>query len=277
MTGQLVVRLGNGLRIPYLEQGDRGRAPPVLLLHAWGDSPEFWRPLLDRLPPAVHVLVPAGRGHGGADAPAHGYTVADFAEDVVLFLDAIEAVDPVVPARAVLVGHSSAGLVARAVAATHPERVAGLVLIGSPYSLHGRRPAFLDALEQLQDPISPDALAPILDEFPAPPSLPAAVRDAVARDARATPARVWKQTFAGLTSAPPPAPPRHPPPTLVLHGADDAFLDPSDAEALRRDLSGELVIVDGAGHIVLWDDPSRVAHELLRFLSRIRPATTNYH
>lgn len=243
----------------------------MLLLHAWGDSPEFWRPLLDRLPPAVHALVPAGRGHGGADAPAEGYTVPDFADDVVLFLDAVDATP------AVLVGHSSAGLVARAVAAAHPERVAGLVLIGSPYSLHERRPAIVEAVEQLHDPISPDVLAPILDLFPAPPSLPAAVREAVARDALTIPARVWQQTLAGLTSAPTPVPPRHPPPTLVIHGADDPFLEPSDAEALRRDLDGELVIVEGAGHLVLWDAPDRVAVELREFLGRIRPAGTNYH
>jgi hypothetical protein len=28
---------------------------------------------------------------------------------------------------------------------------------------------------------------------------------------------------------------------------------------------------------VLWDDPDRVAVELLRFLDRLRPAASNYH
>ncbi len=264
----------------------------MVLLHAWGDSPEFWRPLLDRLPSTVHALVPAGRGHGGADAPENGYALADFAEDMILFLDAVNAVDPfdgvdgvnpvdargeVDTATAILVGHSSGGYIARATASAYPDRIAGLVLIGSPYSLHGRRPGFADAVEQLQDPISPESLAPILDLFPAPPTLPKAVSDAVARDARLIPARVWQQTLTGLTSAPPPIPPRHPPPTLVMHGADDSFLDLSDAEALRRDLGGELAIVDGAGHLVLWDDPDRVAALLLHFVRRIRPAATNYH
>ncbi len=270
----------------------------MVLLHAWGDSPEFWRPLLDRLPSTVHALVPAGRGHGGADAPENGYALADFAEDVALFLDAVSGRDAVTgldavsgldagdsvdargeadSATAILVGHSSGGYIARAAAAAYPERMAGLVLIGSPYSLHGRRPGFADAIERLRDPIAPETLASIRALFPAPPSVPAAIRDAVARDARSIPARVWQQTLAGLTSATPPVAPPHPPPTLVIHGADDPFLDLSDAHALFRDLDGELAVIDGAGHLVLWDDPDRVAALLLQFLGRIRPAATNYH
>jgi pimeloyl-ACP methyl ester carboxylesterase len=50
---------------------------------------------------------------------------------VVAFLDAAGV------ASATLVGHSGSCLTARQVAEVHPERVARLVLIGSPVSLSG--------------------------------------------------------------------------------------------------------------------------------------------
>ena len=53
-----------------------------------------------------------------------------------------------------LVRSSSGGYVAQQVAVDNPNRVAGLVLVGSPHSLHGR-PAFADEVERLTDPVDP--------------------------------------------------------------------------------------------------------------------------
>ena len=66
------------------------------------------------------------RGHGAADRPKAGYALAEFADDVVAFMDAVGL------SSAVLLGSSSGGYVAQQVAVTYPSRVAGLVLVGSP-------------------------------------------------------------------------------------------------------------------------------------------------
>ena len=69
------------------------------------------------------------RGHGGSDAgPAHRYSIAAFADDVLALCDAL-GVD-----RFVAGGISMGAAVALRIAARHPERVRGLVLV---------RPAFL--------------------------------------------------------------------------------------------------------------------------------------
>lgn len=66
-------------------------------------------------------------GHGGRPrvAPA---TVERFAE----------ALAPELPARAVVIGHSLGGMVAMALAAGHPDRVAGLVVAESAYTMQAR-------------------------------------------------------------------------------------------------------------------------------------------
>jgi pimeloyl-ACP methyl ester carboxylesterase len=98
------------------------------------------------LPATIHAVAMDQRGHGAADKPADGYALVDLADDVVAFLDAVGV------SAAVLLGSSSGGYVAQQVAVRTPDRVNGLVLVGSPRSLRGR-PSFADELDGLTDPV----------------------------------------------------------------------------------------------------------------------------
>src|SRR5207302_77029 len=73
------------------------------------------------------------RGFGFSGKPATGYDKASYARLTVALLDALHLPD------AVLIGHSMGGAIAAEVAIAHPERVRGLVLIGSA-GLGARRP-----------------------------------------------------------------------------------------------------------------------------------------
>ena len=139
------VRLRTGLTVPYVAQGDRSGVP-VVLLHAWGESLGSFDRLLPLLPATIHAVAMDQRGHGAADQPADGYTLVDLADDVEAFMDAAGL------SAAVLVGSSSGGYVAQQVAVRSPDRVNGLVLVGSPRSLRGR-PSFADEVDRLTDPV----------------------------------------------------------------------------------------------------------------------------
>jgi non-heme chloroperoxidase len=141
-------RLASGPQVHYAEQGDPG-GEPIVFLPAYTDSWFSYSRVLPLLPGRYRALAVDQRGHGDSERPACCYAVEDFAADVVAFLDAVGA------QRATLVGHSGSCLVARRVAEVHPERVARLVLIGSPGSL-GDNQEELElqrAVGGLQDPV----------------------------------------------------------------------------------------------------------------------------
>src|SRR2546429_8654608 len=71
------------------------------------------------------VIAFDNRGFGFSDKPDTGYANASYAHLTVALLDSLHLPD------AVLVGHSMGGAIAAEVAIAHPERVRGLVLIGS--------------------------------------------------------------------------------------------------------------------------------------------------
>src|SRR6516162_5635179 len=116
------VVLATGVSVPYVSAGPTTGAP-VVLLHAWGESWHSFDRLLPLLPGTVHAVAMDLRGHGDADKPATGYSLAEVAADVVAFMDAAG-----IPS-AVLLGSSSGGYVAQQVAITSPDRVSGLVLV----------------------------------------------------------------------------------------------------------------------------------------------------
>jgi pimeloyl-ACP methyl ester carboxylesterase len=128
------VRLGTGLTVPYVAQGDRCGVP-VVLLHAWGESVGCFDRLLPLLPATIHAVAMDQRGHGAADKPADGYTLPELADDVVAFLDAVGLTS------AVLLGSSSGGYVAQQVAVRTPDRVAALSLLDRHAVFGAARPS----------------------------------------------------------------------------------------------------------------------------------------
>lgn len=59
-------------------------------------------------------------------------------------------------------------------------------------------------------------------------------------------------------------------PTLLLWGETDPFAFVSSAHRFERDIPGaELVMLEGAGHFVIDDEPERCAREIAGFLKRV--------
>jgi pimeloyl-ACP methyl ester carboxylesterase len=112
----------DGIRIAYESHGSGSLK--VLLLHGWGGSSSYWRDLVSHLNlEGLHLIAPSYRGHGDSEKPSAGYTLDQFAKDVLAVADAEGA------RRFVLVGFSMSGKFGQYVATVQPKRLLGLVLI----------------------------------------------------------------------------------------------------------------------------------------------------
>jgi pimeloyl-ACP methyl ester carboxylesterase len=258
-----VIHLRTGLNVTYVARGDPSGVP-VMLLHAWGESLGCFDRLTPLLPTTISALAMDQRGHGNSDKPAEGYLLTDLADDVTAFLDAMG-----IPS-AVLVGSSSGGYVAQQVAISSPERVRGLVLVGAPRSLRGR-PAFADEVDGLTDPINRAWVKESLTWFPRFHEVPGWYIEARVDDGVQMPARVWRQALAGLTEATAPTEVGtiHSP-TLIIWGARDELLPRADCDALAAAIPGSrLLVYPDTGHLVLWEQPARIASDLSAFIARL--------
>ncbi len=100
---------------------------PVLFVHSFAGSSAHWQGQLEHLRATRRAVAMDLRGHGGSDAPAgNAYAVSALADDIGAVADRLEL------RRFVLVGHSMGGAAAIAYAGRNPDRVAGLVMVGTP-------------------------------------------------------------------------------------------------------------------------------------------------
>jgi len=115
--------LVDGTRIRYI---DVGRGVPVVFLHGLGASVYAWRKNLAAVAAAgFRVIAFDNRGFGLSDKPPIPYDNAAYARLAIALMDSLRLTD------AVLVGHSMGGAIAAEVAIEYPQRVRGLVLVGS--------------------------------------------------------------------------------------------------------------------------------------------------
>jgi pimeloyl-ACP methyl ester carboxylesterase len=110
----------------HVDNGGKGGIP-VVFVHSFGGSTAHWSAQLAHLRPTRRAVAIDLRGHGQSDPPADGdYAVESLAGDIAAVADGL------VLNRFVLVGHSMGGSAAAAYAGAHTDRVAGLVLVGTP-------------------------------------------------------------------------------------------------------------------------------------------------
>jgi pimeloyl-ACP methyl ester carboxylesterase len=256
MTPQIkYLTLPTGITVEYIENGALAGAP-LLLLHGLSDSWHSFLPLLPHLPRGVRALAFTQRGHGRSSKPRKDYGIETMVDDAIAFLDAMH-VD-----RAVIAGHSMGAAVAALLAAAHPERVAGLALLGAFADFRGNAGVIelRQDVQDLTDPIDPDfarafqvsTIARMVDdEF----------IDLVVADSQALPSFAWRSIVDALTATDLAAAfGKIDAPTTLVWGDQDMFVPRSDQDvmlsAIRR---AELHVLRGTGHAVHWDRPGDTA------------------
>jgi pimeloyl-ACP methyl ester carboxylesterase len=158
-------------------------------------------------------------------------------------------------------------LVARRVAAAHPDRVARLVLIGSAYV--PRNPVTVGvqaSLRDLADPV-PKAFAREFQASTACRPLPEDFFERIVTESLKLPTRLWRQIFDGIVAFDDTRElGRIVAPTLLLWGERDALFGREDQRRLVESIpNARLTIYPDTGHCPNWERPERVAADLTAF------------
>jgi pimeloyl-ACP methyl ester carboxylesterase len=274
-----------GVRLGYEIYGD-GEIT-ILLLPTWTIvHSRQWKMQVPYLSRHFRVVTYDGPGNGLSDrvtAPER-YTADSYADDAVAVLDAA-GVD-----RAVVVGLSLGARYGVSLAARHPDRVLGLVAIGSSLPLVpplAERAAIVGALHQPAptDPqgwekynvdywhrdyadfvefffsqvfSEPHSTKPREDTLGWGLETGPEILEAEARSKELESSVVWEDLVSQVTC-----------PTLVIHGTRDRIQPHGVGEAMARLSGGALVSLEGSGHLPNVRDPVRVNRLIRDFVERL--------
>jgi len=240
----------------YVDDGGRGGLP-VVFVHSFAGSSGHWAGPLAHLRPSRRAVALDLRGHGRSQAPAPGgYTVDGLAADIAAVVDGLGL------KRFVLVGHSMGGAAATAYAGAHPDRVAGLVLVGTPgKSSPEQASKILASMEADYDKVTEGYWTKLLGG--AQPGVAARVRSDMKKLPRAPSMEIMKAIFA---YDPLPALRAYPGPKLIVdtpHGEGPGSLHSQAPEIPRK-------VITGTSHWPHMDKPEEFNAILDGFLETVR-------
>jgi pimeloyl-ACP methyl ester carboxylesterase len=273
--GQIIDTFGGKVQVT-----DSGRrdASPIVLLHCYTCSLNWWDGMLPALERQHRVIRIDLLGHGGSDKPTNGYSMENQAATVASALSSL-GVD-----HATIVGHSLGFTVATALAESSPELVSRLVDIDqAPDSSYGSEP-FVARLVHV--PLLGQAIYRTTPDFVIRNNLKVAFApgynlasgfedpDQIVTDVRATTyssftksasdeedfvdSKPLNERLAALAN---------PPPLLVIFGTEDQLYDPAEKAAdAYKDVPGVTIsMIEGAGHSPNVEKPVQTAGLILEF------------
>lgn len=224
-----------------------GTGEPLVLIPGLGQTSQCWGYLLERLSPHFRCILIDNRCSGKSGSVSPFFTISAMADDVQSVLE-----DAGIRSAHIL-GNSLGGMVAQAFALRHPESVTTLTLLSTSPGVAG---------------------------FPCHPSVFAsgvkALRDRwrgrpVAGAPKAEGEGKWHASLghflATITWAGLPWLHRIAAPTLVIHGTHDRVIPVLNAHLMARTIPGaQLLLLHGAGHLVMRKDEVKIADAILQFL-----------
>jgi len=115
------------IKLHYLDWGGSGQ--PLVLLHAWGDSPYIFEGIANSLKKNFRIIAYSKRGHGKSETTDSLYDNSTLVSDLRLLLDSLNI------EKANLLGWSMAGNEITEFATRYPERTNRLIYFEGGYDL----------------------------------------------------------------------------------------------------------------------------------------------
>lgn len=254
-----------------LERNDRtlgyhvtGKGPPVLLLASAGREASDFNELALALGLAGYRTIALdAHGIGSSTLPADPFTLFDMADDVHAIVDAeLESGEKVT-----VIGHAFGNRLARAFASRHDNHVQSVILIASggakpiPAKADAALRAIFDPRRTVAQRIADIDYAFFAEGNKIPEHwLVGWHRHTAVLQGKAKGSDSYDQWGAGGSR-----------PMLVLQAAEDTIAPPEDAGiplAARYPDRVQLVMIAGAGHALLPEQPDAIARAILDFMEK---------
>ncbi|MEQ4720327.1 alpha/beta hydrolase [Nonomuraea sp. B19D2] len=248
----------------YVCQDGPRDAPALLLIHGSASSARSWDPLVPLLTGCHRVIRIDLLGHGRSAKPDdRSYATPEQARRVGMALDLVGV------KHAIVVGHSSGGVIATALAEQRPDLVTALALINTGPSMDAFiAPAESAAITPSQWPPTDEQLRQFASTgfsragYQVPQELLGEMRAMTYHTLTAT----MQATREYLEQRP--LPDRLTvlgKPLLVIFGEDDRRWRSSSAADYRAVPGARIELLPGLGHSPILEDPPRTATPLLAF------------
>jgi len=248
----------------------RGEGAPILFIHGFPFDRTVWRHQLAGLSRWKRIA-PDLRGAGASSVPADGYSVAQYADDIVQVLDTLEL------DRAVVCGLSLGGYTLFELLRRHAGRVRAAVFCSAKATADSAearrgRDEMATLVERegtgaVAERLLPQLLAPAT--FAAQPDVVAHVREMIDRTPvpglvgalRALRDRPDSTPMLGAISVP----------TLVIAGEADKIAPPDGLRAMAQAVPGaQFAAIPAAGHLAPLEQPLGTSRALADFLDGVR-------
>jgi esterase len=262
----------NGLKIHYLDWGNEGK-PPFIMLHGISRTAHTFDHVARRYQKDYHVIAVDMRGHGDSDwDPKAQYLVEDYVKDIEALVQQLKL------KNIVMMGNSTGGRVVQVMAGLHPDLVSRIVV----EDVGPERPASIanGFAQRVQQERAEDTSWASEDELFAQTKkqnpgvgdeiLRSYVKSAVKR--RADGRFVWKRDpqlskgfvvtelwqYISKISCP----------TIYILGGKSTIVPVETQERLKKTIPGvEIVTVPDVGHYPNWEKPAETFAIIDRFLA----------
>ncbi len=270
------------VRVHWERYGDGDRA--ILFLPTWSIvHSRCWKAQIPYLARRHRVIVfdPRGNGSSGRPVDPAAYAEAEFADDALAVLDATGT------DRAVVVGLSLGAQRGLILATRHPDRVAGMVLIGPAVALSPFPPERARAFEHFHDERDdaepwakhnahywrrdfPDFLEFFFSQVFSEPHSTKQIEDCVGWGLECgADCLLASEDGAGLGDRTVGTAAEITCPVLVIHGDEDAIAPYAAGVELARLTGGSLVTIAGGGHCPQARDPVFVNLRIHEFVESL--------
>ena len=233
--------------------------PPIVLIHGAGGTHLFWPPHIRRFP-GFHVFSLDLPGHGKSPGRIR-QSIRAYVDDILDWMQSIEL------NRAVFIGHSMGSAIAQMLAINHPQKVVGLVLIGSGATFNVNP----ELLDRTSSPSTHDSAIAIIIQNSFSPLTSERLVELARKRMLETSYSVLSADFRAcdeydevLNVS------RISQPTLIICGADDKMTPPRLSVYLNAKISNSTMeIIPQAGHMVMLEQPEATAIEVGKFMEKI--------